>query len=278
MSFGRLGLLLVALTPSLLLLGCDDEPADAQGKAALSQKESGSSQKELGGAKRAQGTSPQAKTSASQASTTGSARRPSRPRPTGPTTSGQEEPKGGPVTGINDALAGQEGPLAIESSLEPKQGEWVARWSIRNRSRKPVFLATQLPTVRNKRIAPDPARIYLRAKDETLYVTKRMWRIPRGVSPLIREVPFLIRLEPGQVHEGAIRLPASLASNYPYRSRRPSGQTLVSRVLISNGYFLESAQPTPSEEYPGLFTVPYTELESQQFVTSEPHPARLSVR
>jgi hypothetical protein len=182
--------------------------------------------------------------------------------------------------GLEDALRGAKAatsPLTIESSLEPQGSKWVARWTVRNVSNAPVYVVAHVPTIKSGRRAPAQGRVYLRAVDGTLHLTKRMWQIPRGVRPLVRELPYLQRLEPGEAIKGGLRLPAAVASSYPYKTHRPR-RTLVSKVEISFGYFTGSANPRPSPDDTGLFQVPYSELSAQRFVRSQPHAARLSVR
>ncbi|MBL4845352.1 MAG: hypothetical protein JKY65_07495 [Planctomycetes bacterium] len=184
-----------------------------------------------------------------------------------------------PRAGMSNVLAGKEvqSPLVIESSLEARGGKWIARWTVRNRSQAPIYLATQLPTVRGGRIVPDPHHIYLRAEGDTLHMTKRLWRIPRAVMPLIQELPFLIRLEPGQSHAGAIRIPPSLRESYPYREGGAKN-AFISKVVISFGYFTQDANPAPSKGHPGLFQVRYAARSAQRVVSGTPHAARLMVR
>lgn len=172
-----------------------------------------------------------------------------------------------------------EGRLVLTSSIEAGSGgEWIARWSVRNPGATPLYLVTQLPTVKGGRPAPDPNAVYLRAEGETLHLTKRMWRVPRGVSPLITELPYLLRLDPGQSHAGAIRLPPAVASKFPYRIGERGPEAPVSEVVISLGYFGEAANPKPCADHPGLYLAPYDALDSQLYVTSQPHPAQLRVR
>ncbi|MBL4844509.1 MAG: hypothetical protein JKY65_03190 [Planctomycetes bacterium] len=181
--------------------------------------------------------------------------------------------------GIVDALQGTDrpSPLELQTTLEPTNDRWIARWSIRNRSEEPIYVATQLPVMSEGRIVPDPDRIYLRAGGDTLYMTKRLWRIPGDVYPLIQSLPFLIRLEPGQVHTGAIRVPPSLGEDYPYQRRAKRTSALTSKVVISFGYFTEAANPQPAKGNEGLFKVSYGALNAQRYVTSTPHPAKLVV-
>ncbi len=105
-----------------------------------------------------------------------------------------------------------------------------------------------------------------------------MWRIPRGVSPLITELPYLVRLDPGQSHAGALRLPPAVASNFPYRVQPRGDEAPVREVVISMGYFREAANPRPSPDHPGLYLAPYSALDSQLYVSGEPHPVELRVR
>ena len=292
MSHSNASKLLLLLTSSLICLGCDDEP-QTQPQTPAPVTQSASTQDAP-----ARQSSPAAKPTTAVGAATEAApateadlaeEAPGRgaPRQTSATNSSSAAtPEAsletrGHAAGINQALRGDavQSPLSIESSLEAAQGQWIARWTVRNESQEPVYLVTQLPTVKAGKVRPDQHRIYVRPQGETLHVTKRMWRIPRAVSPLHPELPFLIRLEPGQVHQGAIRLPASIAANYPYRSGAPTkARALVNQVVLSFGYFSQDAGPQPSAEAPGLFTLPYGALSQQTFVSSTPHPARLLVR
>ncbi len=187
----------------------------------------------------------------------------------------------GDVTGgMAAAISGREveSPLVMKTSLEPRDGKWIARWEIRNRSDEPVYLVTQLPVRKSGRIVPDAARIYRRAEEGTLHLTKRLWRIPAGVAPLLQELPYLLRLEPGQSSAGAIRVPPSLLESYPYQAGRGAAPGLARAVVISFGYFTGDAQPVPSKANPALFEVAYRALDTQRFLTGEPHAARLMVR
>jgi hypothetical protein len=172
-----------------------------------------------------------------------------------------------------------EGQLVLTSSVEAGSGgEWIVRWSVRNPGTSSLYLVAQLPTVKGGRPAPDPNAVYLRADGETLHLTKRMWRVPRGVSPLITELPYLVRLDPGQSHAGAIRLPPAVASKFPYRIEDRGPEAPVSEVVVSMGYFSEAAGPQACPDHEGLYLAPYSALESQAYVTSEPHAAELRVR
>lgn len=287
MSHSNAGKLLLLLTASLICLGCDDEPqtqtpppapvtqsASTQDASAHQNGPAAKPTTAVGAATEAE---PATEVEPAEEAPARSARQPSSPSPTAPEASLETR---GHAAGINQALRGDEvkSPLSIESSLQAAQGQWIARWTVRNESQEPLYLVTQLPIVKGGKIHADPHRIYVRPQGETLHVTKRMWRIPRAVSPLHPELPFLIRLEPGQVHTGAIRLPASIAANYPYRASQTKARALVNQVVISFGYFSQDAGPQPSAEAPGLFTLPYGALSQQTFVSSTPHKARLSVR
>jgi len=188
-------------------------------------------------------------------------------------------PKHTPDGPDGPSAATPEGELALTSSLEAAPGgQWIARWSVRNPSQTPLYLVTQLPTVKGGRPTPDPNAVYLRAEGQTLHLTKRMWRVPRGVSPLITELPYLVRLDPGQSFDGALRLPPAVASSFPYRVKPRGEEAPVREVVISMGYFREAANPQPSPEHPGLYLAPYSAIDAQLYVTSAPHAAELRVR
>ena len=180
--------------------------------------------------------------------------------------------------GMSAAISGREveSPLVMRTRFEPRDGKWIARWEIRNRGDEPVFLVTQLPVTKSAGIVADAARIYRRADQDTLHLTKRLWRIPAGVAPLVEELPYLVRLEPGQTSSGAIRVPPSLRESYPYQASYRNA--LVRKVVISFGYFTLDSQPVASQANAGLFEVGYQALDMQRFLTSEPHDARLMVR
>ena len=292
MSHSNASKLLLLLTSSLICLGCDDEPQAPTQTKRPKVTQSASTQDASARQDSPAANSTTAVAAATEAAPARDQEAPARSAPRSePSRAGSRAPAPkpgqqadletrGPAAGINRALRGEEvqSPLSIESSLEAAQGQWIARWTVRNESQEPLYLVTQLPVVKAGKVRPDAHRIYVRPQGETLHVTKRMWRIPRAVSPLRAELPFLIRLEPGQVHKGAIRLPASIAANYPYRTSPAKARALVNQVVLSFGYFGQDAGPQPSAEAPGLFTLPYGALGKQAFVSSTPHPARLSVR
>lgn len=169
--------------------------------------------------------------------------------------------------------------LVLSSSAEPgESGQWIVRWSVQNPGSKPRYLVAQLPNYAGGRPAPDPHGVYLETEGETLRLSKRMWRIPLGVSPLITELPYLVRLEPGESHSGAIRLPAAVARKFPYRvGPRRSGVTRVSQIVVSMGYFEEAVEPKPCAEHPGLYLATYGALESQALAIGPPHEIELEV-
>ncbi len=176
-----------------------------------------------------------------------------------------------------DALeAPLETPLLLQTKVEAEGSKWTARWRITNRGSSPIYLVTQLPALQGGEQVPAPAAIYRRVEGDTLYLTKRLWRVPAVVDALITMVPFLIRLEPGQVHVGGVRIPAASRESYPYQDGyRRAG---IARLVISFGYFDAAAQPSASPAHPGLYRVPYSALSQQRYLTSEPAPVRLVVR
>lgn len=177
--------------------------------------------------------------------------------------------------GIRGALSPTPAPLLIETTLEATQGKWLARWKVTNQGSRPLYVATRLPAGRAD--APSPHRLYVRAQDGTLHLTKRLWRIPSGVRPHRVELPYLEKLEPGQSVTGAVRIPPLVAEHYPYQGSLLRRQTqLVREVVISCGYFDASANPIPLAG--GLYRVAYEEIAKQRFAKGSAHPARLSVR
>jgi hypothetical protein len=164
-------------------------------------------------------------------------------------------------------------PLSLETHLGTEGESWAARWRVTNRGSAPVYLVTQVPSFREGRQVPAPGAIYRRAEDETLYLTKRLWRIPAAVDALAPTLPYLIRLDPGQSHVGGVRIPAAIRESYPYQDGY--GKAQIERLVISFGYF-ETASPCP--DYPGLYQVPYSALDQQRYLTSQPLAARLEVR
>jgi hypothetical protein len=282
MSHSHASKLLLLLTSSLICLGCDDEP-QAPTQTPGVQVSSTSDAPRRSSARPATAApvtaAPGAAEAATQGATPSRSSAPERTSPAPRTRQAAPETGGAKSSGINQALRDKEvqSPLSLESSLEASQGQWIARWTLRNEGEEPIYLVAQLPVVKGGKVRPDANRIYVRPQGETLHVTKRMWRIPRDVSPYTVELPYLIRLEPGQVHKGAIRLPASIAANFPYRLSPKGSRVLVSEVVLSFGYFSQDAGPRASDT-PGLFTLPYGALNEQAFVSSEPHPARLAVR
>lgn len=278
MSSSHASKLLLLLTSSLICLGCDDEPqAPTQAPTQVTRSLSSDD-------------APRARTrtvaSASAASTEAAPTAPRSDSPTASPSTPSQRPSPGEqleertkAPGMSQILRDKElqSPLSIESSLEASQGQWIARWKVRNESDEPIYLVTQLPVVKGGKARPDAHRIYVRPQGETLHVTKRMWRVPRALSPMRIELPYLLRLEPGQVHQGAIRLPASIAATYPYRTSPERPRVLVNQVVLSFGYFGQDAGPQASDA-PGLFALPYAALSKQAFVSSSPHPARLAVR
>lgn len=275
MSHSHASKLLLLLTSSLICLGCDEETQPpTQAPTRVAQKASSSDDV----------SQPRARTAAA-ASAAEEAAAPAERTPAEPVQPSREAsvPEPAPKkrargAGINQVLRDKEvqAPLTLETRLEAHQGQWVARWKLTNRGEEPIYVVTQLPVVKGGKARPDQHRIYLRPQGETLHLTKRMWRVPRGVSPLRIELPYLLRLEPGQTHQGAIRLPASVAASYPYRTSPERARVLVNQVAISFGYFTQEAGPQLSEG--GLYTLPYAALSKQAFVTSAPHAARLAVR
>jgi len=197
-----------------------------------------------------------------------------RPQPGEPEAQGRAPDRGGARGALIEASA----PLRLETSLEPTQGKWVARWTLSNRGREPLYVATQLPTQRRGRIVPSRQRLYVRAQEGALHLTKRLWRIPRAVQAFVRELPYLERLEPGQSVAGAVRVPPLVAENHPYQAGGVRETQLVREVVISFGFFTQEAEPQPVAGTPGLYQVPYEAISEQRFVESPAHPARLSVR
>lgn len=164
----------------------------------------------------------------------------------------------------------------LETRVEREGDTWTARWRVTNRGSRPIYLVTQLPTLQGGEQVPAPQAIYRRSEDETLYLTKRLWRVPASVDALITMVPFLTRLEPGQAHSGGVRIPAALRESYPYQDGyRRAG---IARLVISFGYFDAAAEPTASPKHPGLYRVPYSALGQQRYLTSEAASVRLVVR
>lgn len=266
----------LVLLSCLVGLGCDDNtPSDSSEKgrtnASIQSEPAAPIQSEPAAPiQSAPSRKPIQSEPASAPSPSSSSRVPSEPAPL----------KRGDVTGgMAAAVSGREveSPLLMKTSLEPREGKWIARWTVRNRSDETVYLVTQLPVRKSGRIVADAARIYRRAEATTLHLTKRLWRIPAGVAPLLQELPYLVRLAPGQSSAGAIRVPPSLLESYPYQAGR-GGAALVREVVISFGYFTEDAQPVRSKANPDLFEVGYGALDMQRFLTGKPHAARLMVR
>lgn len=162
--------------------------------------------------------------------------------------------------------------------MEPIEGKWVARWTLTNEGQETLYVATQLPVQAGGGSAPSAHRLYARARAGTLHLTKRLWRIPNLVQPLIRELPYLERLEPGQSLKGGVRIPPRVAADHPYQSGEAREGEFVREVVISFGFFDASAQPRLVEGAPGLYQVPYGALDQQRCVESPAHPARLYVR
>ncbi|MBL4850286.1 MAG: hypothetical protein JKY65_32560 [Planctomycetes bacterium] len=267
----------MVLLAGLTLVGCDEKTASESKstKSVAGQRDPAlpqSSAAPSGGAERSESSAP---------SPARSTPRQGAPRVVDPEPEPERLDQRGRMSGITDALQGasRPAPLEMKTSLEPQGGKWVARWKIRNQSEEPVYLVAQLPTVKNGRIVPQPHKVYLRAQEDTLHLTKRLWRIPRGIDPFIQELPYLVRMVPGQVYEGVLGVPSSLKASYPYRSERSApAAKIVSKLVISFGYFTGEVQPQASKSHPDLFTVPYGAIESQSYVTSEPHAVRLVVR
>lgn len=169
-----------------------------------------------------------------------------------------------------------EAPLLLETRVEREGQTWAARWRVTNRGSSPVYLVTQLPRLEDGIQIPAPALIYRRAEEETLYLTKRLWRIPAAVDPLIQVVPFLTRLEPGQAYVGGVRIPPAIRESYPYQAGFRRAE--IERLVISFGYFGEEAKPVASAEHPGLYQVSYGALGQQRYLTSAAAAVRLEVR
>ncbi len=169
-------------------------------------------------------------------------------------------------------------PLRLSTTLESGDGVLIARWTLTNEGPEPLYVATQLPVQRNGRARPSPHPLYVRALGQTLYLTKRLWRIPRLVQPLVRELPYLERLEPGQSLSGGVQIPPRVAQTYPYQAEPARTDEVVSEVVISFGFFSESAGPRPAIGAPGLYQVPYPAISGQGIVESPAHSARISVR
>ena len=178
--------------------------------------------------------------------------------------------------GIRGALSEVSAPLRLSTSLEARDGQWVARWTLINEGQEALYVATQLPVQRGGGSAPSPDRLYARARAGKLHLTKRLWRIPVLVQPLVRELPYLERLDPGQSLRGGVRIPPRVATNYPYQPGGAQEGELVREVVISFGYFDASVQPRALAS--GLYQVPYGAIDQQRYVRSPAHAARLYVR
>lgn len=249
---------LIYLALSTALLGCD-EASHPQGPAPQAAGEGAAGEAEASSqAPRSPAGSPQRATA------------PQDPAPNAPHSAANPDesaPPRPPAAGV------EPDPLALETHLQAEGDSWALRWRVTNHSPSPIYLVTQVPSFRAGRQVPAPGAIYRRAEDETLYLTKRLWRIPAAVDALVPALPYLIRLDPGQSHVGGVRIPAAIRESYPYQDGHAAAQ--VQRLVVSFGYF-ESA--SPCAEHPGLYQVPYSALDQQRYLTSEPLAARLVVR
>ena len=277
-------LILSLFVSSLAFLGCEERELPREGSRSASPPAQSATPRESGRARTSGGpraAAPTREALPSAGDTDGFA--PAAPSQVVARPAGEAAERGRQrdVSGISDALAEVQGPLALESSLEPEGGAWVLRWRVENRAQEALYLCTHLPQFQGGVQVPSAEKVYLRAQGETLQVSKLMWRVPSGLSPLIREVPFLTRLAPGQSLSGELRLAATSRVSYPYRTnaeRRATAPALVGAVQLSFGYFRADAQPKVSSSDPGYFTVTAAAIDAQAFVTGEAHPARLALR
>lgn len=241
----------IYLALSTALLGCD-EASHPQGPAPQAAGEGAAGEGAAGEAE----ASSQAPKRQRATNTTHSAANPDESAPPRP-----------PAAGV------EPDPLALETHLQAEGDSWALRWRVTNHGQSPIYLVTQVPSFQAGRQVPAPGAIYRRAEDETLYLTKRLWRIPAAVDALVPALPYLIRLDPGQSHVGGVRIPAAIRESYPYQDGHAKAQ--IERLVVSFGYF-ESA--SPCAEHAGLYQVPYSALDQQRYLTSEPLAARLVVR
>lgn len=180
----------------------------------------------------------------------------------------------GPAPGPAHAAS----PLRLRAQARTEGEGSRLEWTLENVGPAPVYVFAVLPGWGGSGEVPDFEAVYVRRRGETLHLTRRLWRIPSDLKVFRPQVPYLVRLEPGQIQQGGFWLPRQVASRFPYAfGSAPGGQT--AQVVLSFGYLdpAEGLAPRPAD-LPGLFRIDYARgIAAQRSVESEALPLALEV-
>ncbi|MGE0709021.1 MAG: hypothetical protein AB7N76_23310 [Planctomycetota bacterium] len=175
--------------------------------------------------------------------------------------------------------------LVLSAALE---GEGEARrltWTLSNQGALAVWVFGVLPSYEDGAFRPGH-RLYARRRGETLHLTRRLWQIPQGIAVAIAEVPWLVRLEPGEALSDEVPLGGTARPDHPYQRGTRAAREAAARphavheLQLSYGYLVEGSGPEP-HAVPGphrLARVGYAGgLAAQRFVLAAPLPCELTV-
>lgn len=161
------------------------------------------------------------------------------------------------------------------------------RYTLSNRSARPIYVFTPLTEYHNNQFVPAPARVYVQLSPNGLVtLSKQLWKTPEMVSVFMPEVPFLTRVAAGGRLEETVHVSVPIIVNYPYLSAgAPEREQRAERreattVTFAIGYVREDhdLKVTEVSDSPGLFAISYgSGISHQKLISCEPVPLKATV-